>query len=127
MFTVTQQAAVQIAKAAEASGAQGLALRLAARITPEGELELGMGFDEQRIEDMEIVCPAGVNVLIGPKSWEILKGATMDYVELEPGRFGFVFIPPKAEDAPSGPSGSGCGSGGCGSGGCGSGGSSSCS
>lgn len=113
MFTVTHQAAVQIAKAAEASGAQGLALRLAAKITPEGELKLGMGFDEPRVEDMEIVCPAGVNVVIGPRSWAILKGATMDYVELEPGRFGFVFIPP-ADDAPA--PGGGCGSGGCGRG-----------
>lgn len=120
MFTVTTQAAVQIAKAAEESNAQGMALRIAAKITPEG-LELGMGFDEPRIEDMEIVCPAGVNVLIGPKSWEILKGATMDYVELEPGRFGFVFIPPKASEPEPAPSSGGCGSGGCSSGGCGSG------
>jgi len=115
MFTVTTQAAVQIAKAAEESGAQGMALRIAAKVTPEGGLEFGMGFDEQRLEDMEVVCPAGVNVLIGPKSWEILKGATMDYVELEPGKFSFIFIPPKPETTP--PEAGGCGSGGCGSGG----------
>lgn len=119
MFTVTTQAAVQIAKAAEESGAQGMALRIAAKITPEG-IEFGMGFDEPRIEDMEIACPAGVNVLIGPKSWEILKGATMDYVELAPGQFSFIFIPPKPSEPPAASSG-GCGTGGCGSGGCGSG------
>lgn len=124
MFTVTQTAAVQIAKAAELSGAQGLGLRIAAKITPEGDVEFGMGFDEARIEDMEIVCQAGVNVLIGPKSWEILKGATMDYVELAPGQFGFVFIPPREEEPA--PSGGGCGASGCGAGGCGSGGGSSC-
>lgn len=126
MFTVTTQAAVQIAKAAEESGAEGMALRIAAKLTPDGGLEFGMGFDEQRLEDMEVVCPAGVNVLIGPKSWELLKGATMDYVELEPGKFSFIFIPPKPEEPTPSKSG-GCGSGGCGSGGCGSGGGSSCS
>lgn len=118
MFTVTTQAAVKIAQAAEESGAHGMALRVAAKITPEGGLEFGMGFDEARIEDMEIVCPAGVNVLIGPKSWELLKGATLDYVELEPGKFAFIFIPPRAEDTPPTSDG-GCGSSGCGSGGCG--------
>lgn len=122
MFTVTTQAAVQIAKAAEESGAEGLSLRIAAKVAPEGGLEFGMGFDEQRMEDMEIVCPTGVNVLIGPKSWELLKGATMDYVELEPGTFSFIFIPPKPTDpTPPQDQGGGCGSGGCGSGGCGSG------
>lgn len=124
MFTVTTQAAVQIAKAAEESGAAGMALRIAAKISPEGGLEFGMGFDEQRQEDMEVVCPAGVNVLIGPKSWELLKGATMDYVELEPGQFSFIFIPPQPEEPTPPKSSGGCGSGGCGSGSCGSGGAS---
>ena len=114
MFTVTRQAAIQIAKAAEESGAVGLALRIAAKRTPEGDVEFGLGFDEARVEDMEIVCPAGVNVVIGPKSWPLLKGATMDYVELAPGKFGFVFLPPQPETIP--PAGGGCGSGNCGCG-----------
>lgn len=98
MFTVTTQAAVQIAKAAEMSGATGMPLRLAAKLDDDGRLSLGMGFDEARLEDMEIVAPAGVNVLIGPKSWPLLKDATLDYVELQPGEFAFILIPPPTGD-----------------------------
>jgi iron-sulfur cluster assembly protein len=113
MFTVTPQAAAKILASASASDAKGMALRLAAQITADGGIDFGMGFDEQRQEDMEIVCEGGVNVLIGPNSWGILKGATLDYVELEPGRFNFIFIPPQ----PGAPQAGGCGTGcGCSSG-----------
>jgi iron-sulfur cluster assembly protein len=95
-------------------------LRIAATMMDDGSVEVGMGFDEQREFDFEVVTN-GINVLIGSPSRQILEGVTLDFVEIEPGNFNFVFIPPEPKE-PSAPTGGGCGSGGCGSGGCGGGG-----
>lgn len=118
MFTVTPQAAEQIRKSMPEN--ETPALRIAAKMMDDGSVEVGMGFDEQREFDFEVVTN-GVNVLIGSSSREILEGVTLDFVEIQPGNFNFVFIPPESKQ-PSAPTGGGCGSGGCGSGGCGSGG-----
>ena len=99
MFNVTPQAAAQIKSAAPADAeAEALALRIAARRMPDGEIDYGMGFDEQREFDLEIAAE-GVNILIGPNSRELLEGVTLDYVELEPGQFHFIFIPPQAAES----------------------------
>jgi iron-sulfur cluster assembly protein len=107
MFNVTPQAAAQIKSAApEDAEAEALALRIAARRMPDGEIDYGMGFDEQREFDLEIAVQ-GVNVLIGPSSRELLEGVTLDYVELEPGQFHFIFIPPQPQAESSDQSSSG--------------------
>ena len=124
MFTVTPSAALELMAAAERSDAIGMALRVAARQTPDGSIEYGMGFDEQRVEDQ----PAdfgGLTVLLGPPSQALLAETVLDYVEVEPGQHSFVFIPPPEAPAASFRSGAakgGCGGGGCGGGGCGGGG-----
>lgn len=101
-FIVTPQAAAQI-KIATEQGEQEEEpnLRIAARTLPDGSIDYTMGLDEQREFDLEIVSQ-GVNVLIGPNSRALLDGVTLDYVELEPGQFHFIFIPPapKADEAP---------------------------
>lgn len=123
MFTISPTAAEQILRAAEtqvAEDADGIPvlpmLRLAAKVDDDGELAYGMGFDEERDDDITFES-AGVTVLIAPHSQDLLKGATLDFVELNPGEFQFVFLNPN--EPPPATSG-GCGSGGCGSGGCGS-------
>lgn len=88
MITVTPRAAEQILKS---SG--GAALRLAARLDDKGVLEYGMGFDEKAAEDLE-VASNGVTVLVSPGSVELLTGATLDYVELNPGEWRFIFVNP---------------------------------
>ena len=99
MFNVTPQAAQQIISAAPAQNdTEVLALRIAARRLPNGEIDYGMGFDEQREFDLEIAVQ-GINILIGPSSRELLEGMTLDFVELEPGQFHFIFIPPQAPSA----------------------------
>jgi len=99
MFNVTPQAAAQIKNATpQGKDTEVLGLRIAARRMPDGELDYGMGFDEQREFDLEIAVE-GVNILIGPNSRELLEGVTLDYVELEPGQFHFIFIPPQAESS----------------------------
>ena len=97
MFNVTPQAAEQIKKSAPSPHAgETLALRIAARQLPDGEIDYGMGYDEQRALDLEIAI-MGINILIGPNSRDLLEGYTLDFVELEPGQFHFIFIPPPAQ------------------------------
>ena len=97
MFNVTPQAAEQIKKATPPHNEnETLALRIAARRLPDGEIDYGMGFDEQREFDLEIAIQ-GVNILIGPNSRDLLEDYTLDFVELEPGQMHFIFIPPQAD------------------------------
>lgn len=122
MFTLTSAAARQIQQAASTSGAQEMALRIAARVDPDGAVEYGMGFDDPNEEDMKLDLE-GVAVVIADAYQELLDEIVLDYVELEPGEFNFIFIDSRQsagapEAAPTG--GGGCSSGGCSGGGCGS-------
>ena len=120
MISLTKAAAEQILRAAEQSGAQNMALRVAARINDEGMLEFGMGFDQERSNDAA-VDTWGVTLLVNAESAPLLDDVTLDFSEVAPGEMSFVFSKPGAEA----PSGGGCGTGsggGCGSGGCGTGG-----
>jgi iron-sulfur cluster assembly protein len=114
MFQVTAAAAEQIRNAAKAQDDEP-SLRVAAKIEEDGGLVYGMGFDEERENDVVIECE-GVTLLISPRSHELLDEATLDFVELQPGEFQFVFLNPKegscsARPDPTGSCGS-CG-GGC--------------
>lgn len=102
-FKVTPQAAEQIKIAAQQAAVEEPTLRIAARSMPDGSIDYGMGFDEQREFDFEVAVH-GVSVLIGPASRALLEGVTLDFVELEPGQFNFIFIPPEstAEDSGKG-------------------------
>ena len=120
MFSLTSAAAKQIQQAADASGANEMALRVAAKKDAAGELQYGMGFDEAAEEDMKLDIQ-GIAVVINGESQELLFDTVLDFVELNPGEFNFIFMQAShpscgADTSVSG----GCGSGGCGSGGCGS-------
>lgn len=118
MFTLTQAAAQQIHQAAAASAAQDLALRIAARRAADGSIEYGMGFDDAQDEDLRLMLE-GVAVVIADPHQPLLEGTVLDFVEIEPGAFNFIFIP-GGTAAPEVASTAGvCGSGGCGGGGCG--------
>lgn len=115
MITITPLAAEQLRSAiAESGAAEGLSLRIAARMVPDGGIEYGMGMDEVRENDMNFDCE-GIDVLLGAGSRELLSGVVLDFVEYQPGDFRFIFIPPSS--CSSGGCGSGGGGGGCG--GCG--------
>jgi iron-sulfur cluster assembly protein len=130
MIKLTAEAARQIVNAAEQGQMTHLSLRLAARRGEDGSIEYGMGFDEVKDDDLSFNCE-GIEVIMDPQFEGLLNGATLDFVELEPGDFRFIFLnpndphfmPPGDGDngsCGSGSKGGGCGSGGCGSGGCGS-------
>jgi iron-sulfur cluster assembly protein len=88
MIAVTAQAAAQILQSAGGAG-----LRLAARLDDKGVVEYGMGFDAQAEGDAQVVSN-GVTILVSPGSVELLTGATLDYVEINPGEWRFIFINP---------------------------------
>jgi len=119
MFTVSDAAARQIQQAASASSAQQMALRIAARLDSDGSIEYGMGFDDAKEDDTQLDLE-GVRVVIAPDFQELLLNTLLDYVELEPGEFNFIFsrnAPIQAATA----SGAGCASSTCASSACGAG------
>lgn len=93
MITVTPQAAAQIARSAQQAGAGNVCLRLAARLGDKGVIEYGMGFDDKADGDTQVVSNE-VTILISPGSIELLTGATLDFVEINPGEWRFIFINP---------------------------------
>ena len=107
-LSLTAAAAAQIRKAGADAGE--LALRVAARRGADGEIAYGLGFDEMREGDLPLEVQ-GVRLLVAPPSQALLEDTRVDYVELEPGRFAFIFVPAASE--PAAPASAGCGSGGC--------------
>lgn len=125
MFTLTSAAAQQIQKAAQDSDAHDMALRVAARREPDGSIGYGMGFDDTGDNDMRLLIE-DVTVVIAEHHVQLLDETVLDFVELEPGEFSFVFMNQNESGlsaggcGSTGSSGGGCGSGGCGGGSCGS-------
>lgn len=118
MFTLTANAAQQIQQAAASSGAQEMALRIAAKMDPDGSKQYGMGFDDPTEEDMKLDLK-GVAVVIAGESQVLLVDTVLDYVELNPGEFNFIFIEARDfQDEPEAASNGACGSGACATGGC---------
>jgi iron-sulfur cluster assembly protein len=109
-FALTPAAAARILQSAVDSGIDDASLRVAAKRGPDGEMAYGMGFDDLREGDMPLELQ-GVRLLIGAPSQPLLQGTQLDFVEIEPGRFEFIFVPDGAAAEP--PPRSGCGSGGC--------------
>lgn len=101
MITITPEAAHQIRQAAEQGGMSEMPLRIAAKQSSDGSIEYMLGFDEPADEDLDVVLE-GVRVLISEFSSDLLRGTTLDFVEITPGEFQFIFIPPRkdAERAP---------------------------
>ncbi|MBO8085037.1 MAG: iron-sulfur cluster assembly accessory protein [Marichromatium sp.] len=94
MFRLTTAAARQVLEAARQGGTEGLALRLAAHQGPDGGIDYRMGFDEVGEEDIRFQTE-GIEVCMAPEHVPLLDDATMDYVELEPGQFHFIFLNPR--------------------------------
>ena len=92
-MTVTKAAAAQVRQSMDRSDADGMGLRLAVRMTPSGEFDYVMGFDERAPGDITIVSH-GVDVLVAEGEREQVEGMTLDFVELEPGQYEFIFINP---------------------------------
>ena len=113
MFALTPAAAEQIARAAaeEPKAGNQPMLRVAAKIDEtDGELVYGMGFDDEREDDL-VIDGGGIKVLISPRSQTLLENTTLDFTEVQPGEFQFIFRDGCVSPEPK----KGCGScgGGC--------------
>lgn len=97
MFKLTPAAAEQVASAAKQGGMEGLLLRLAAHQKADGSIAYQMGFDELGEEDIRM-SSEGVDIIMAPEHVPLLTEATMDFVEIEPGQFHFIFLNPKDAD-----------------------------
>ncbi len=96
MFKVTAAAANQVRQAAQQSGAEGMALRLAAHKQPDGTFDYRMGFDEITEEDIRFNTES-IEIIMAPEYAPLLDHATLDFAQLESGESEFIFINP--EDA----------------------------
>jgi len=99
MITITQAAAAQIRKAAAESGDATPALRVAAQLAADGSIDFGMGFDQMRTGDTATQVD-GIDLVVAARSLELVEGARIDFVEMEPGDYRFVFAP--ADEAHAG-------------------------
>ena len=92
MITVSPKAAQKIRESLTRAE-PGLSLRLAARRLPDGAFDYAMGLDAPGQHDTRVESN-GVKVIVAPTSAEFLRGATLDYVELEQGDHRFIFMNP---------------------------------
>jgi iron-sulfur cluster assembly protein len=98
MISITPAAAETIRKAAAESGAQPPVLRLAAKRADDGSLDYGMGFDQQRPGDTTVEVE-GITVVVAAQSRELVAGTRVDFVEIAPGEFRFIFVSPGEAEA----------------------------
>jgi len=94
MITITPAAARQIQLSAQQGEMEGLAMRIAARRDPDGSIHYGMGFDDDQHDGDLRISVEGIEIVIGEASRILVDGMTVDYVEIEPGSWQFIFLNP---------------------------------
>jgi len=94
MITITPAAIEQIRHSASEGKMEGLSMRVAAKRNPDGSMHYGMGFDDNELDGDIHVGADGIDVVIGESSFSLLEGTTLDYVELEPDNWQFIFMNP---------------------------------
>lgn len=94
MITITDSALEQIKKSASEGDMVGMSLRIAAAKDKDGNIEYGMGFDNNKSDSDAVISIGPIDVIIGETSRELLTGATLDFVEIENEEMQFIFINP---------------------------------
>ena len=94
MITITPAAAQQIKVAAKEGRMEGMALRIAAQRSADGAIQYALGFDDASCADDTRITAEGIELVVAPTSTILLEGTTLDYVELETGKFEFIFMNP---------------------------------
>jgi len=93
---ITKNAAEHIKKSAIESELEKLPLRIAATHNKDKSIHYALGFDDvgnSSDDDLKFKSN-GINIIVSKSSFELLDGTTLDYVELEPKQFNFVFLNP---------------------------------
>lgn len=94
MINVTPEAAKQISESAKQGQSEGMALRIAAQRKEDGTIDYMMGFDDSHFDEDIEVTSEGVKLVAGAAYVDLLNGMTIDFVEIEPGQFNFIFLNP---------------------------------
>ena len=98
MIKLSANAARQIQYSAEQTSMQGIPLRIAVKKQADGSLHYAMGFDEQRLPGDEFVNTEEISLVISVQSKALAQQMIIDYVELEPGKYEFIFLNPNDPD-----------------------------
>ena len=95
-ISITETAANQIKKSVLETQAEAMPLRIAATKNADGSIHYGMGFDDvgNKQENDHTYSSRGISIVVAASSHDLLKGTVIDYVELEPKQFHFVFLNP---------------------------------
>jgi iron-sulfur cluster assembly protein len=71
-----------------------LAMRIAATKNPDGSIHYGMGFDDNQMDGDIHIKSEGIDIVVSGSSMTLVQGMTLDFVELEPGSYQFIFMNP---------------------------------
>ncbi|NOQ87809.1 MAG: iron-sulfur cluster assembly accessory protein [Gammaproteobacteria bacterium] len=93
MITITPAAAAQIKLSADQGKTEGMSLRIAASRNDDNSIHYGMGFDDSKEDDVTVTAE-DIEIIVSASSAELLKDTTIDFVELEPDKFQFIFMNP---------------------------------
>ena len=93
MIKLTESAAKQVRKSAREGGMDGLPLRIAVE-RKDDNFHYLMGFDDKTWEGDLLVRTQDIDVVISNGSRDLVRDMTIDYVELEEGKFHFIFLNP---------------------------------
>ncbi len=94
MISLTASALEQMKRSAQDGGMQGMPLRIAIKEQEDGSFHYAMGFDEQRLPGDQFLNFDGIDLVVSTASKDLADGLTIDFVELEPGQFEFIFLNP---------------------------------
>lgn len=97
MIKITPEAAIQIKLSAQQGNTEDMPLRIAATKNNDDSFHYGMGFDDAKEDDISFTSE-GVTIVISKISAELLKNTVLDYVELEPETYQFIFMNPNDPD-----------------------------
>ncbi len=93
---LTKSASDQVKKSALEAKMDNTPLRVAATRGADDSIHYGLGFDDvgsgsEKDHNFE---SNGVELVVAESSFDLLDGTTIDFVELEPKQFHFVFLNP---------------------------------
>jgi iron-sulfur cluster assembly accessory protein len=94
MISLTASALEQIKHSAIQGDMGSTPLRVAIKEQDDGSFHYAMGFDEQRLPGDSFLNFDGVDLVVSETSRPLADGMTIDFVELEAGKFEFIFLNP---------------------------------
>lgn len=94
MISLSTAALEQIRNSADSGGLESIPLRIAIKQLEDGSFHYAMGFDEQKLPGDSFFNFDGLDLVVSEHSKALADGMTIDYVELEPGNFEFIFLNP---------------------------------